>query len=99
MFPKLGLLFGGPHNKDYSILGSTLGPPYLGKLPNEGMDKQMSHSQSKLLVSALKNFFSSSLNNLPLRSLDSGANGNYDVVGGFMGATRGRMICRNSLWK
>ena len=24
---------GGAHNKDYSILGSTLGSPYLGKLP------------------------------------------------------------------
>ena len=24
---------GGPHNKGYSILGSILGPPYLGKLP------------------------------------------------------------------
>ena len=22
--------FGGPHNKDYSILGSILGPPILG---------------------------------------------------------------------
>ena len=28
-----GYLFGGPHNKDYSILGSILGSPYLGKLP------------------------------------------------------------------
>ena len=26
-------LFGGPHNKDYTILGSILEPPYLGKLP------------------------------------------------------------------
>ena len=30
---NLGCLFGGPHNKDYSILGSTLGSPYFGKLP------------------------------------------------------------------
>ena len=29
----LGYLFGGPNNKDYSILGSTLGSPYFGKLP------------------------------------------------------------------
>ena len=29
----LGYLFGDPHNKDYSILGSILGSPYLGKLP------------------------------------------------------------------
>ena len=28
-----GYHFRGPHNKDYSILGSILGSPYLGKLP------------------------------------------------------------------
>ena len=28
-----GYHFGGPNNKDYSILGSTLGSPYFGKLP------------------------------------------------------------------
>ena len=28
-----GYHFGGPHNKDYIILGSILGSPYLGKLP------------------------------------------------------------------
>ena len=27
-----GYLVGGPHNKDYSILGSILGPRYFGKL-------------------------------------------------------------------
>ena len=33
-FPKIrGTNFGGPHNKDYSILGSILGSPYFGKLP------------------------------------------------------------------
>ena len=26
-FPKLGVPFWGPHNKDYSILGSILGYP------------------------------------------------------------------------
>ena len=31
--PKKGYLFRGPNNKDYSILGSILGSPYLGKLP------------------------------------------------------------------
>ena len=32
--PKIrGTLFGGPNNKDYSILGSILGSPYFGKLP------------------------------------------------------------------
>ena len=30
-FPKKGSLFGCPHNKDYSILGS-IRSPYLGKL-------------------------------------------------------------------
>ena len=25
---------GGPHNKNYSISGSTLGSPYFGKLPS-----------------------------------------------------------------
>ena len=33
VFPKLGVPFGGPYNKDYKILGSILGSPYLGKLP------------------------------------------------------------------
>ena len=28
-----GYLFEGPHNKDYSTLGSVLGFPYLGKVP------------------------------------------------------------------
>ena len=33
-FPKIrGTIPRGPHNKDYSILGSILGSPYLGKLP------------------------------------------------------------------
>ena len=30
----MGTFLGGPHNKDYSILGSILGSPYFGKLPN-----------------------------------------------------------------
>ena len=29
----MGYLFGGLHNLDYSIVGSILGSPYLGKLP------------------------------------------------------------------
>ena len=29
-----GYLFGGPQNKDYSILGSTSGSPYFGELPH-----------------------------------------------------------------
>ena len=33
---KLAVPFNrGPYNKDYSILGSILGSPYFGKLPNE----------------------------------------------------------------
>ena len=30
-----GYHFRSPNNKDYSVLGSILGSPYLGKLPNE----------------------------------------------------------------
>ena len=33
--PRLGVRFGGPYKKDYSILGSILGSPYYGKLPYE----------------------------------------------------------------
>ena len=34
-FPKgRGTYFGGPHNKDYSILRSAFGSPYFRKLPN-----------------------------------------------------------------
>ena len=33
-FPKLGVLFWGSYNKDYSILAFILGSPYFGKLPN-----------------------------------------------------------------
>ena len=33
-FLKLGYHFGGPHDKDYSILGSILGFSYFGKLPH-----------------------------------------------------------------
>ena len=29
-----GYRFGGPYNTDYSILGSRLGSPYFGKLPD-----------------------------------------------------------------
>ena len=33
-FPKIsGYLFGGPHNRDSGILGSTFGSPYLRKVP------------------------------------------------------------------
>ena len=42
-------LFGGLHNKDYSILGSILGSPHLGKLASgddarldtEGLDEEL----------------------------------------------------------
>ena len=33
-FPKLGVPYCSPIFKDYSILGSILGSPYIGKLPN-----------------------------------------------------------------
>ena len=32
--------FGGPHSKDYSILGSILGSPYFGKLPYQRQRSQ-----------------------------------------------------------
>ena len=32
--PNWGYLFGGPYNKDCSVLGSILGSPYFGKLPS-----------------------------------------------------------------
>ena len=34
VFQNYGYLFGGPHSKDYGILGSILGSPYFGKLPH-----------------------------------------------------------------
>ena len=34
-FPKLGVPFWGPHNKDYSILGSILGSPIVGNYQQE----------------------------------------------------------------
>ena len=34
---RLGYHFGGPHKKDYSILGSILGYPNFGKLPFKGL--------------------------------------------------------------
>ena len=32
-FLKLGVPFGGPHNQDYSKLGSRWGSPFFGKVP------------------------------------------------------------------
>ena len=47
-----GYLFGGPHNKDYSILGSILGPPYFGKLPYRGYSQiPYSNQEVELAVS------------------------------------------------
>ena len=34
----MGYVFGGPHNKDYSILESILGSPSFGKLPDSLQD-------------------------------------------------------------
>ena len=39
-FKIMGTFFGGPYNKDYSILGSILGSPYFGKLPFLGVPIQ-----------------------------------------------------------
>ena len=39
-FPKIrGTLLGGPYNQDYSILGSILGSPYFGNLPNHACSR------------------------------------------------------------
>ena len=38
VFPKLGVPFWGSKNKDYSILGSRLGFPYLGTLLLQSTD-------------------------------------------------------------
>ena len=40
-----GDLFGGPNNKDYSILGSILGFPYFEKLPYPG--RTLTHKPPK----------------------------------------------------
>ena len=43
-FPKIrGTFFGGPHIKNYSILGSIFGSPYFGRLPNEATMIQKSY--------------------------------------------------------
>ena len=36
-----GYLFGGSHNKDYSILGSILGSPYFGNLPYAALEGRL----------------------------------------------------------
>ena len=47
---KQGYLFGDPHNKDHSILGSILGSPYLGKVPyHENMWGTILQANSHLL--------------------------------------------------
>ena len=46
-FPKIrGTLFGDPYNKDYNILGSILGSPYLRKLPNSKKKKRTLNAES-----------------------------------------------------
>ena len=44
-----GYHFGGPQNKDYSILGCILGSPYFGKLPV--LKPQPLHSDPNMSVS------------------------------------------------
>ena len=58
IFQQLGVsqnlrsLLGGPHNKDYSIFGSTLGYAYLGKLPpDSGCTFFLMQTHPKCLVS------------------------------------------------
>ena len=43
-FLKLGYHFGGPYNKDYSVLGSILGYPNFGKLPPNHARRRAIHS-------------------------------------------------------
>ena len=43
-FPKLGVPYWGSYSKDCSILGSTLGSPYFGKLPNIEFQANYSHA-------------------------------------------------------
>ena len=45
-FPKLGVPFWGPYNKDYSISGSILGSSYLGNLPYDP-EELLLHEASK----------------------------------------------------
>ena len=49
-FPKLGYLTGGPHNKEYSILGSILGSPYFGKLPCDDNNNQKNTGRKVLVA-------------------------------------------------
>ena len=51
-FPKLGDLFGDPYNKDYSILGSILGSPYFGKLPNVGYLSDVGLYKARIIIAA-----------------------------------------------
>ena len=39
-------ILGGPHNNDYSILGSILGFPYSGKLPYNDVRNHNSYSSN-----------------------------------------------------
>ena len=45
---NFGYLFGGPYNKDYTILGSILGSPYFGKLPYANMSQSLNSLQAGL---------------------------------------------------
>ena len=54
-----GCLFGGPYSKNYNILGSILGTPYLGKRSNDvsgSRVKPLDHSNGKS-VDGVTNFY------------------------------------------
>ena len=55
-FPKLGVPFWGPENRDYSILGSILGSPYFGQLPFrvEGLGFSAQASTPQLIMKCTK---------------------------------------------
>ena len=60
-----GYPFGGPYNKDYSILGSILGSPYFEKLPNRLQTDVGNHLGLPTLLSLNKPGFHSLIHLMP----------------------------------
>ena len=49
-FPKLGVHFKGPHNRDSLIWGPVVCTPYFGKLPYQGFrERALETSQASML--------------------------------------------------
>ena len=51
-----GCHFGGPHNKDYSILGSICGSSYCGKLTYRNYYKGLGHGRPQKKSSNTRSF-------------------------------------------